>query len=73
MRNGEQSMVMKIFRFQQVENVIYTLNVQFSELKTIVEAHTGFIKALRTKNEAFRIGKTVYLSDEEDRELKGSI
>ncbi|KAF8354315.1 hypothetical protein PRIPAC_95938 [Pristionchus pacificus] len=54
----------------QVENVIYTLNVQFSELKTIVEAHTGFIKALRTKNEAFRIGKTVYLSDEEDRELK---
>lgn len=63
--------MMMILVLQQVENVIYTLNVQFSELKTIVEAHTGFIKALRTKNEEFRIGKTIYLSDEEEKELKG--
>ncbi|GMT07282.1 hypothetical protein PENTCL1PPCAC_29456, partial [Pristionchus entomophagus] len=54
----------------QVENVIYRLNIQFSELKTIVEAHTGFIKALRTKNEAFRINETKYLSDEEEKELE---
>ncbi|GMR60979.1 hypothetical protein PMAYCL1PPCAC_31174, partial [Pristionchus mayeri] len=54
----------------QVENVIYTLNIQYSELRTIVEAHTGFVKALKTKNEAFRVTETKYLSEEEEGQLE---
>ncbi|GMT36357.1 hypothetical protein PFISCL1PPCAC_27654, partial [Pristionchus fissidentatus] len=54
----------------QVENVIYRLNVQFSELKTIVEAHTGCIRALREKNDAFRVNEMRWRSEEEEKEMR---